>query len=418
MQAMRVSWFAVLSVAFAACGTGTEVALGPQVVTDRIGDTVVVRTLSGSVWGGDAALVPELSIGEVEGPDEYLFGRIGSIAVDDDRNVYVFDQQAREVRMFGPEGGYVRTLGGPGQGPGELQQPEAMALLPDRRVVVRDPGNARLQVYGPEEESLEEWPYVTTLHSTRSLWTDDRGRTYVAARDPSDPDGFDYDLLAVFDPDGTPRDTVAPPHGDFEAETVRGETGDGAMAIWGVPFAPRAIWVVHPSGHFASGISSSYAIDLEVPDGVLRIERTHEPARVFPREADQARAQTERGIGMTVPGWTWDGPSIPDTKPPFTGLYPGRDGRLWVRVATESQEVENEDHDPDSPFSTPFVWRSPLRFDVFEADGTYLGAVNPPEDFSSSPSPVFDGNDVWAVSRDDLGIQRVVRYRITLTPDT
>ncbi|MXX79056.1 MAG: hypothetical protein F4Z33_08930, partial [Gemmatimonadales bacterium] len=117
MQAMRVSWFAVLSVAFAACGTGTEVALGPQVVTDRIGDTVVVRTLSGSVWGGDAALVPELSIGEVEGPDEYLFGRIGSIAVDDDRNVYVFDQQAREVRMFGPEGGYVRTLGGPGQGP-------------------------------------------------------------------------------------------------------------------------------------------------------------------------------------------------------------------------------------------------------------------------------------------------------------
>ena len=239
----------------------------------------------------------------------------------------------------------------------------------------------------------------------------------MAARDPSVATGFGRALLAVFDPDGAPRDTVAPPHGDFEGETVTGER-DGARATYGVPFAPRAIWVVHPGGHFVSGISSDYAIDLGFSDGVLRIERAHEPARVFPREAEHARAQTERGIGMTVPGWTWDGPSIPDTKPPFTGLYPGRDGRIWVRVATEAQEVENEDHDPESPFSTPFVWRSPLRFDVFEADGTYLGAVNPPEDFSANPFPVFDGDDVWAVSRDDLGIQRVVRYRITLPPDT
>ena len=413
---MRISWFAALSAAFAACGTGTEVARGPRAVTDTIGDTTVVRTLSGSVWGGDATLVPGMSIGEVDGPDEYLFGRIGSIAVDSDHNVYVFDQQAREVRIFNARGGYLRTLGGPGQGPGELQQPEAMALLPDRRVVVRDPGNARLQVYGPDEASLEQWPYIAAFYSNRPLWTDDQGRTYVAARDMSASTGFGRELLAIFDPDGTPRDTIAPPHGDFEAETVTGER-DGARATYGVPFAPRAIWAVHPSGHFVSGISSGYAIDLESPDGVLRIERVYEPARVFPREADHARARTERGIGMTVPGWTWDGPSIPDTKPPLMGLLPGRDGRIWVRVSTESREVENEDHDPDSPSSTPRVWRSPLRFDVFEADGTYLGAVNPPEDFASNPLPAFDGDDVWAVSRDDLGIQRVVRYRVTLESD-
>lgn len=413
---MRDSWFAALPAAFAACGVGPEVSRGPQVVTDTIGDTVVVRTLSGSAWGGDATLVPELSIGEIDGPEEYLFGRIGSIAVDDDRNVYVFDQQAQEIRVFDAEGGHLRTLGGPGQGPGELREAEAMALLPDRRVVVRDPGNARLQVYGPDEESLDEWPYIRAFYSNRPLWTDDRGRAYVATRDLFGSPG--RELLAVFDPDGTPRDTVAPPHGDFEAETVTGDTGDGARATYGVPFAPRAIWAVHPSGRFVGGISSSYAIDLEVADGVLRIERAHEPVRVFPREADHARARTERGIGMTVPGWTWDGPSIPEKKPAFTGLYPGRDGRIWVRISTEAKEVENEDHDPDSPFSTPFVWRSPLRFDVFEADGTYLGAVNPPEDFSSNPFPVFDGDDVWAVSRDDLGIQRVVRYRITLDPGT
>ena len=413
MRKLRV---AALSISAAACGTGTEVARGPEVVTDTIGDTIVVHTVSGSVWGSDATLVPELSIGEMDGADEYLFGSIASIAVDDDHNVYVFDRQAQHVRMFDTEGSYVRTWGGPGQGPGELQRAEAMAVLPDGRVVVRDPGNVRLQVYGPGEESSQEWPYTTGYYTSSPLWTDDQGRTYAPARDLSQPQASFGDLLAVFDPDGTPRDTISPPHGEFEGETVTGER-DGARVTYGVPFSPRAIWAVHSSGHFVSGISSDYKIDLELPEGVLRIERTYEPARVFPREADHRRAQTERGIGMSIPGWTWDGPSIPDTKPPFTGLLSGRDGRIWVPVSTEAQEVENEDHDPDNPFSAPVNWRSPLRFDVFEANGTYVGAVNPPGDFSPNPSPVFEGHDVWAVSRDDLGIQRVVRYRITLESD-
>ena len=43
-----------------------------QLVETR-GDTTVVRTLSGSVWGADATLVPEFAIGELDGLEEYLF---------------------------------------------------------------------------------------------------------------------------------------------------------------------------------------------------------------------------------------------------------------------------------------------------------------------------------------------------------
>ena len=75
-----------------ACGTD-EATTGADadVVVETIGDTTVVRTLSGSVLGAAATLVPELSIGEMDGPEEYLFGRVGSIAVDDDRRVFVLD---------------------------------------------------------------------------------------------------------------------------------------------------------------------------------------------------------------------------------------------------------------------------------------------------------------------------------------
>jgi hypothetical protein len=51
-------------------------------------------------------------------------------------------------------------------------------------------------------------------------------------------------------------------------------------------------------------------------------------------------------------------------------------------------------------------------FDVYEADGTYLGPVSAPEGFWVYPTPVFDGDRVWAVMRDELDVQRVVRFRV------
>jgi len=35
-----------------------------------------------------------------------------------------------------------------------------------------------------------------------------------------------------------------------------------------------------------------------------------------------------------------------------------------------------------------------------------------PDEFAASPDPVFDGDHVWAVARDELGVERVMRYRI------
>ena len=96
------------------------------------------------------------------------------------------------------------------------------------------------------------------------------------------------------------------------------------------------------------------------------------------------------------------------------GLSAGSDGRIWVRLWTGAQQVANEEHDPNNPESAPFTWVEPLRYDVFEADGTYLGAVIPPEGFSLSAPPVFGRSFVWAVERGELDVQRVVRYRMAL----
>ena len=403
--------------ALAACETDTgSNAAGPDIVVETVGDTTVVRTVSGSVWEGEAILVPEVSIGELEGDEEYLFGNIWSIAVDDEQSVYVLDAQANHVRVFDSEGAYVETLGRRGEGPGEFGSAEAIALLPDGRLVVRDSRNQRIQVFGPGIGQTEEWGYQAGNHgSTAPLQTDAQGRTFLLARDLS-TDMSDLHII-VLGPDGANLDTLPEPSSPLEppvlTATITAEWGTSTSTA-PVPFSPVFQWTVHPTGHFVTGLPSEYRIDLARDDGVLRIERATDPAPTHDDERALQRERTVRSMQRTDPDWSWDGPPIPDHKPFYRELLAGRDGRIWVRLATEAHAVGDEDHDPSDPSPAPVTWVEPLRYDVFEPDGTYLGVVAPPEDFTPFPNPVFDGDYVWGVTRDDLGVQRVVRYRIVV----
>ena len=402
---------AATACTLAACETETESSVSePEVIVETMGDTTVVRTLSGSVWGAEATLVPEVSIGELDGPEEYLFGRVSSIAVDDDRTVYAFDRQAQHVLVYDSLGTYVQTLGRPGEGPGEFSRAEAIALLPDGRLVVRNPGNQRVEVFGPEAGQTDQWGYPAAgLHAMSPLYTDENGRTFVHAPDNSQDDLIVF--LVVMGPDGTLIDTLPQPSSAYEPPELTAQQG-GLSASRYVPFSPEFVWTVHPSGHFLTGLSSDYRIDLPREDGVLRIERAARPAPVHDEERAYERELMTDYMRDMVPDWDWNGPPIPDHKSFFHELLAGRDGRIWVRLATEARPFENENHDPEDPSSRSVVWREPLRYDVFEPDGTYLGVVAPPDDLTPWVDPVFDGDYVWAVTRDDLGVERVVRYRI------
>ena len=419
MRATLLTPIAAATITFTigACGTDTDSrAAAPATVVETIGDTTVVRTLSGSVWGAKATLVPEVTIGRLERAEEYLFGSIRSIAVDDDWNVYVFDEQAQHVRVFDSAGVYVETLGGSGEGPGEFGRAESIALLSDGRLVVRDPGNMRVQVFGPGPGEQDEWRYDAGNTGAMSpLHTDDLNRTFLLARDLSQT-GLVMHLI-VLGPDGTPLDTVPQPSSGYEQATLRAEYTSRGGTRWStanVPFAPSFKWTVHPNGHFLTGISSAYRIHLPRAGGVLRIERTSDPVPVSDAERDRQRERITRRMRNTEPNWSWNGPPIPDNKPFFKALLAGKDGRIWVMLSTEGEPVENENHDPDNPFSAPVTWREAIVYDVFESDGTYLGVVAPPEGFDDLPLPIFDGDHVWAVTSDELGVQRVVRYRIVV----
>ncbi|MBU0742681.1 hypothetical protein KKG45_10220 [bacterium] len=65
---------------------------------------------------------------------ETLLGTITEADADRDGNVYLLDTQLCHVHVISPTGELLRTIGGPGEGPGESQQPRDVVILPDDTV--------------------------------------------------------------------------------------------------------------------------------------------------------------------------------------------------------------------------------------------------------------------------------------------
>ena len=75
-------------------------------------------------------LQEELRIGSLEDPD-YGFSRIRGVDVDRDGQVYVFERQDQEIRVYSPDGRLVRRIGGAGEGPGEFQRDVRFGVVGD-----------------------------------------------------------------------------------------------------------------------------------------------------------------------------------------------------------------------------------------------------------------------------------------------
>lgn len=76
------------------------------------------------------------------------FGRPTAVAFDA-AAVYVADADDREVRVFDKAGRFLRSIGGPGQGPGATGHPSGVASL-DGRIYVADKFNRRIQAFRPD----------------------------------------------------------------------------------------------------------------------------------------------------------------------------------------------------------------------------------------------------------------------------
>jgi len=379
---------------------------GPWVAdVDTLGDTITVRTVSGSAWG-TARLVEELRVGQLDGSDQSTFGRIGALEVGAGGELLVYESQSTELRRYGADGRFLGVIGRKGSGPGEYENISGLAVLPDGRLVVQDFGNRRLNVYDAAYALIATWPRFTNAAELRPLYVHDGGSTYLYDWAINTERRAREKILVRLDREGALGDTILIPYADFRVPGI--ELPAQSMGA-PLPFAAESHWSVTRDGHIIAAIGDRYAVDIMRPTGgVLRLSRAAAPVAVSPDERAAEEDRIARIFRRAVPGWTWDGPPIPSTKPPIMWIHTGRDSSIWVRVPQPGMAL------PDSARVAglqSFV-REPMAFDVFAVDGRYLGQVTAPAGLQLQPYPVIDRDRVWAVVHGADGVDVVVRFRI------
>lgn len=418
-------------VSGAARDTAAVVSVPWQTVTDTVGDTVVVRTVGATDEAAALRLVEELRVHEHEGTDEYLFGDVRLVIPASGDGVYVWDRIVGALRQYDAAGRFVRRIGGPGRGPGEYHAANGLVQLRDGRLVLWDPENLRMNVYDSTGGVVDTWRYPSTLGilTPWGLLADSADNVYARywfrppqiIRRTVTPNEVQtgYQTLG---PDGAIRDSLLPPAPLPRPTVIVATLEFGGGTVDRVPFAPQPSWTVTRFGYVASGVGDRYAITVHRPGTPLRIEREVVPIPVVPDEKANAEEIATARMRQVDRTWRWSGPPIPDVKPLFTEIFPAADGRLWVQRGVQGVRTETDLEPPEPGFIPPLGgavglpppippsrWREPVVFDIFAADGRFLGTLAVPE---RTQVLHMRGDHAWGVMLDEMDLPQVVRWRI------
>lgn len=99
-------------------------------------------------------LTEEVTIGKGDNPDESL-SEVGAMIVDQEGNIFALDSKDRRVKVFDKNGKFLRFIGKPGQGPGELGIPTGIQFTLDNNLLVEDATNRRLAFFKHSGEFIK-----------------------------------------------------------------------------------------------------------------------------------------------------------------------------------------------------------------------------------------------------------------------
>jgi hypothetical protein len=357
-------------------------------------------------WGR-ARLVERLRVGSIDGDPNYTFGDVGGVLEIADGDVWIGDEQLGAVRRYDRNGIFLDQLGRRGDGPGEFRYPHRMRQLPDGSIAVWDNGQVRVSRFDPAGGYLSSFSPPTYMIG---------GAFQVFERAP----GGNLYLIA-----GSARSDPGSPHRTYWLElTSTGEIRDSIPRMpanrVGIEDGITGMTTISPLGYRVTGRTDEFAIELQGPEGTLRIERTIEDVPY--QRAERAEKQRREDVFAEVNGVSPR--RIPRNKPVFKYLWVDSDGRIWVQLYVAGiREAESDasrasrvrvceqfgvsDADCDARARE---WYEPAVFDVIDPSGRYLGRLtlsNPETRLVGSR-----GDTLWVVEKGEYGEEYVVAYRI------
>ncbi len=351
MRTHRAAWLASLAMMLVLTAPGWA---GEEAVRDG-----VTHVLNGPKPSKGIEKLELEELWRVGGADDYdnLFGVVVQALHDEAGNIYLLDMQLGEVQVFSPEGEKIKTLSRQGEGPGEVQNPSDMCLLPSGNIGIVQTFPGKLVVIDREGIPVGDILVGNTDPAAGGL------RVLIDAK----CNGTDLVMsgMAIEQAQaGQNRTNFLASFTEEGKEVTRYMTKETKLDFQNFEIIEKDQYFVFPrrwalaeDGHvYGPPERDAYVINVYAKDGTLE--------RVIEREYEnraRSDAETER-IRSAIEAQTRQAPfevktEICETEPVITSIDLAPDGSIWVNTNRSAFEQ------PEGVLMT---------FDVFSPDGHFI----------------------------------------------
>ncbi|MBA7702672.1 hypothetical protein ES703_111441 [subsurface metagenome] len=330
---------------------------------EEINGITVVKNPKEPMYSEDVfGLEEELSIGGGKDQEEYIFSRIGHIAVDEDEKIYVRDQQEQHIKVFDKDGKYLMTIGRKGQGPGELGSSGTISV---NQNVLMAHEMRRLSFFSLDGKFLRRV-------LTREIW---------ALRARIDSKGNIVVEEGILGPENV-RQEIKKFDSNMNLITeIASSPGIDPRKPFN-PFMPRAYWLIDKDDNIVYGYPQDYELQIYNPEGRLikKITKQYDPIEITEEEKKEEMKGAPPSIKFDFSKY----------RSAYNRFFLDDEGRIFVQTWEKKEDEEIYYHD------------------VFDPEGKYIAKVS----FKFRPQ-IWKKHKLYTIEEDEEGFQMVKRYKVT-----
>jgi hypothetical protein len=368
--------FLVSTLSYVACGRKKLEWKGT--ITEKDGVVIVKNPKEPLYENAEFNIVQDLKIGQPVGKPEYMFSQITSLEVDARGNIYAAESKENHIRVFDRNGVYMRTVGRPGQGPGEFTFPRHVHVNPAGEIMATDEASRSVKVFSPDGTYLRQ--------------------CLLKKFYPMEMDYGWGDVFYIMD------FSMEPP--GFKLSRLDSRTGESSsLATWAMPlpdltrasiFDPIMSFAVMPDDRLLYGCpTEGYEIQIFSPQGRLekKIIKDWDPQPVMAKEKEAILSELKKRYPSDQIQL-----DFPKFHPPYRVVKSDDLGRIIVHVYSEYAAEPSQ--------------KTETLFDIFDNEGRYIACVHYLFKTLIEKPMLWRGGKFYTIEQDEDGYLYIVRYAV------
>jgi len=303
----------------------------------------------------------ELSLGEIEGDENYMLGSSIAFNTDQEGNFYVTDWDNHRIQKYDPEGKYLLTIGREGQGPGEFQSLSVARFDKDNNLYIRDSRNSRISFFDKQGQFLKQMPMQEIPDN---LYINSKN-LFIGMKSSQSQEGNIQKMTSIYGLFDDRLNLITELYRDeLEAPMPTGRDVSSmaeflAKGFSELAFRPQVIFRMTDDDFIYLGYPDKYEINVYSPEGVLvrKITRDYDPIPVSEKDKKSFGESVSESFSSSILPEDLKEKALakveyPKYKQAYQGFALMENG--WLIVIVESVADEY------------------TLFDIFDQDGRYI----------------------------------------------